>query len=292
MISQLQIIHRDFGITSTSLGSYQDNTENLLHLTRLLAGLNCSLESLHLAFRFDDQEYFVEDDNYTDEEYEVAHFIAGDKELSKAIASFSVNKVVEITVNSCDVKHCETMKTLVNAVGSMKQWAVTVHKRTEILKEAEEGDNDGEGSDENEEGREEATLEGGEVHDDSRDFSHENNHKNRGEEEQQGEHQEESHVTNKGDDEEPPEDHASENNSGDDGDESDESDESEIERSIWTFTLTPPTPSTQGNIPELPFSHKERKRIVLKFTPSTGGNSPHLPVSHSDRPRLVLKFGI
>ena len=86
-----------------------DDAEPVLSVTRSLVGLKCSLESLRLFFIFDEQEVFA-GDNYTDEDYDVAEVIAGNKELSSAVASFSVKKVIEIVVDSCDVVHCEAMQ--------------------------------------------------------------------------------------------------------------------------------------------------------------------------------------
>ena len=117
-----------------------------------------------------------------------------------------------------------------------------------------------------EDGSEERTLEDGEHHDPSGAASHGSNDHDRDEEDQQGEDQRE--ITYHGDGGEPPEDDTGENNSGIEDDDSDASDEDALPRSIWTFTFRPATPSTQANIPKLPYSH--RPRLTLKISTPVG----------------------
>ena len=114
--------------------------------------------------------------------------LAQSSNLRDAIAAFPLKSTVEIVVISSEQDDCKEFVPLALAVGSMRQWALTLDKdlghKGEVVDE--DDDDNGEGEDD------------------------------------------------------------------DNGDDDYSDDDNDDWRHIWTFTLRPATPSTQGQIPVLP----------------------------------------
>ena len=236
-----------------------------------LDGRKCPLESFRLTFYFYPLEYLAPSSCYTSDEKEVPGKLAWNAKLREAVAAIRVKSTVEIVVDSGEEDDCKEMIPFVDTVGSLRQWALTLNQETVVFDDEGEvlNERDGEGNAEQRitqwaiavqgQGNETENEEGDQL---SKAINEDNPD---GKEE---EHQD-KRLRGKNDDDEDEDDSSREielevgtandgggivdSDSDSDSDDDDEQqDRSDHMRHMWTFTLKPATPSTEGQTPTWP----------------------------------------
>ena len=246
-------------------------------MVKYLDGLKCPLETFRLTFYFYPQQDFIEPSDISDSEYEadpnyepnytieVLGKLAWNAELREAVAAFRVKSTVEIVMYSGEEEDCEYMIPFADAVGSLRQWALTLDQETVVFDDEGEvlNERDGEGNAEQritqwaiavqDQGNETENEEGDQlskaINEDNPNGKEEEHHDKRLREKSDEDEDDSSREIE-------PE-VGTANNAGGNVDSDGEKDDEQQDRSdhmshIWTFTLKPATPSTEGQIPTWP----------------------------------------
>ena len=194
-------------------------------------------------------------------------------DLAEAVAAFQVESIVEVVVDCGREEDCKAFEPFVDAVGSLKQWALASKMKTKMLDYQEDSsssvddseDEDEEGSRKSETIDEDESANKDEAHHDEGRKTHNRNEKksDKGgksaldyissdveEGSKRGKELEAGITDNDGGNDD------SDNDGSDDDDEDDDVKDDDDSRGdlrhVWTFTLKPATPSTQGQIPVWP----------------------------------------